>query len=260
MHTQKSRNELKVLAKKGDVKSARILAKELVRANKQRDRLVSSKARVGSVQMQLQHQLCRSLMRERDRASAYARSDGEGDGCLSKIVRDHEDDEPAHQAATAKCDDARNEHGNDEGRLNLCLASHKSDTLTPQSGIMEEMMEETLDSVDDDELEDEADAEVDKVLFELTDGKLGQAGAVGAELPVSTLLGMTDARLQKKRKAKTRRRCRGCRGRCKIFSVDRSGLQFTMYDRLAVSRDVHLAQHSRRRASSSGYGYHRVDL
>lgn len=47
------------------------------------------------------------------------------------------------------------------------------------------MMEETLDTVDDDEIEDEADAEVDKVLFELTDGKLGQAGKVGGELPVS---------------------------------------------------------------------------
>ena len=51
---------------------------------------------------------------------------------------------------------------------------------------MEEMMEETLDTVDDEELEEEADAEVDKVLFELTDGKLGQAGKVGAELPVSS--------------------------------------------------------------------------
>jgi charged multivesicular body protein 3 len=51
---------LKALAKKNDVKSARILAKELVRANKQRDRLISSKARMGSVQMQLQHQLCAS--------------------------------------------------------------------------------------------------------------------------------------------------------------------------------------------------------
>jgi charged multivesicular body protein 3 len=50
---------------------------------------------------------------------------------------------------------------------------------------MEEMLEETLDSVgDDEELEEEADAEVDKVLFELTDGKLGQAGKVGTELPV----------------------------------------------------------------------------
>ena len=56
--TQKSRSELKALAKKNDVKSARILAKELVRANKQRDRLISSKARMSSVQMQLQHQLC----------------------------------------------------------------------------------------------------------------------------------------------------------------------------------------------------------
>ena len=57
--SQKSRMDLKQLAKKGDVKSARILARELVRANKQRDRLISSQARVKSVQMQLQHQLCR---------------------------------------------------------------------------------------------------------------------------------------------------------------------------------------------------------
>lgn len=48
---------------------------------------------------------------------------------------------------------------------------------------MEEMMEETMDGLDDEELEDEADEEVEKVLFELTDGKLGQAGRVGTELP-----------------------------------------------------------------------------
>lgn len=49
--------ELKALAKKNDVKSARILAKEIVRANKQRDRMHSTKARINSVDMQLQHQL-----------------------------------------------------------------------------------------------------------------------------------------------------------------------------------------------------------
>lgn len=42
-------------------------------------------------------------------------------------------------------------------------------------------MEDTLDSgvlgEDEDELETEAEGEVDKVLFELTDGKLGQAQA-----------------------------------------------------------------------------------
>ncbi len=44
-------------------------------------------------------------------------------------------------------------------------------------------MEETMEGLDDEELEEEADEEVEKVLFELTDGKLGQAGRVGAELP-----------------------------------------------------------------------------
>lgn len=47
------------------------------------------------------------------------------------------------------------------------------------------MLEDTLEMDDDEELLEEADAEVDKVLFELTDGKLGQAGTVGTELPVS---------------------------------------------------------------------------
>jgi charged multivesicular body protein 3 len=50
---------------------------------------------------------------------------------------------------------------------------------------MEEMLEDTLEMDEDEAIEEEADAEVDKVLFDLTDGKLGQAGAVGTELPVS---------------------------------------------------------------------------
>jgi charged multivesicular body protein 3 len=49
---------------------------------------------------------------------------------------------------------------------------------------MEEMLEDTLQMDEDEEIEEEADAEVDKVLFELTNGKLGQAGTVTTELPV----------------------------------------------------------------------------
>jgi len=45
------------------------------------------------------------------------------------------------------------------------------------------MMDDTLDMQDEDELEEEADAEVEKVLFELTNGKLGEAGSVGTDLP-----------------------------------------------------------------------------
>ena len=54
-----------------------------------------------------------------------------------------------------------------------------------QAGIMEEMLDDTLEMEDDEELEEEADAEVDKVLFDVTNGKLGQAGTVHTETPVS---------------------------------------------------------------------------
>jgi hypothetical protein len=50
---------------------------------------------------------------------------------------------------------------------------------------MEEMIDETLEMQDDEELEDEADVEVEAVLFDLTNGKLGQAGSVQTDLPVS---------------------------------------------------------------------------
>jgi charged multivesicular body protein 3 len=55
----KAKQSLKQLAKKGDVKSARLLAREVVRTNKQKNRLHMSKARLGSIQMQMQHQLCK---------------------------------------------------------------------------------------------------------------------------------------------------------------------------------------------------------
>ena len=49
--------QLKQLAAKGDTKSARILAKEVVRSNKQKDRLHVSKARLGSIEVQLMQQM-----------------------------------------------------------------------------------------------------------------------------------------------------------------------------------------------------------
>lgn len=54
------------------------------------------------------------------------------------------------------------------------------------------MMDDTLAMDEDEELEEEADAEVDKVLFDLTNGKLGQAGSVQTELPVSAPIAFLD--------------------------------------------------------------------
>jgi len=53
---------------------------------------------------------------------------------------------------------------------------------------MEEMLDDAMDLEEDEEVEEEANEEVDKVLFELTNGKLGQAGTVEIQPPVSTLL------------------------------------------------------------------------
>lgn len=55
--TNKARQTVKQLASKGDVKSARILAKEVARSNKQKDRLSVSKARLGSIGNQLTQQM-----------------------------------------------------------------------------------------------------------------------------------------------------------------------------------------------------------
>ena len=60
MATKKAKVEVKKLAQKGDVKNARILAREVVRSTKQIDRLSVSKARLGSIGTHLQQQLCKS--------------------------------------------------------------------------------------------------------------------------------------------------------------------------------------------------------
>lgn len=56
-----------------------------------------------------------------------------------------------------------------------------------KAGILEEMIEETMESLEDsEEIEEEAQGEVDKVLWELTDGKLGEAPAVPSLEPASS--------------------------------------------------------------------------
>ena len=53
----KTKREIKALAKKGDVRNCRFLAKELVRARKHQNRMHASKATLSSLSMQLNEQL-----------------------------------------------------------------------------------------------------------------------------------------------------------------------------------------------------------
>jgi charged multivesicular body protein 3 len=63
--SNKVKAEVKKLALKGgkdDLKNCKILVREVVRSNKQRERLFTSQARLNSINMQLSHQLGQSLL------------------------------------------------------------------------------------------------------------------------------------------------------------------------------------------------------
>jgi len=66
---------------------------------------------------------------------------------------------------------------------------------------MTEMLDDTMETLDDadEELEDEAQEEVDKVLWQITDGKLGQASASGkvGALPQQQAAGPTPEELER---------------------------------------------------------------
>ncbi|TFY68704.1 hypothetical protein EVJ58_g854 [Rhodofomes roseus] len=168
--TNKARATVKQLAGKGDVKSARILAKEVVRSDKQKDRLSVSKARLGSINNQLMQQMAMikvtgSLQKSTEimkLSNALIKLPQ-----ISQTMREMS----MEMTKVRSCLCFRLHHA--EGRL--CIL---------KAGIMEEMLDDTLEMEDDEELEEEADEEVDKVLFDLTNGKLGQAGTVQTEVPV----------------------------------------------------------------------------
>lgn len=151
--TDKVRKTLKQLAKKGDVKSARILAKEVVRSNKQRDRLSVSKARLGSIGIQLQNQMALSKVTGSLQKSAEIMKLSHS---LIKLPQ-------------------------------ISAVMREMSMEMTKAGVMEEMIDDTLEDLDeeDEELTEEADLEIEKVLFELTDGKLGQLGSAGKDLPVT---------------------------------------------------------------------------
>ncbi|EPQ26555.1 uncharacterized protein PFL1_05877 [Pseudozyma flocculosa PF-1] len=143
--TSKTKMEIKKLAKKGDTKNAKVLAREVVRAGKQRNRLALSKARLNSINLQLQHQLAMYKVT----------------GSMSKST---EIMKLSNQLVKLP---------------EVSKVMREMSMEMTKAGIMEEMLDDTLDSgvlgEDEDEMEEEAQGEVDKVLFELTDGKLGQA-------------------------------------------------------------------------------------
>ncbi|KAG9305552.1 hypothetical protein G9A89_003615 [Geosiphon pyriformis] len=148
LEEQKVKRNLKQLAKKKDVKNAKVLAKELVRSRRQKDRIYTSKAQMNSIVMQLQHQLATV------KVSGSLQKSTEVMKMVNTLIKLPE----------------------------ISKAMQELSMEMTKAGIIEEMIEDTMESLEESDVEEEAEEEVNRVLFELTDGKLGEAGEVGAPL------------------------------------------------------------------------------
>lgn len=141
----KVQKSIKDAAKKGQKDVCVILAKEIIQSRKAVNKLYSAKAHLNSVDMQMKNQLATM------RLAGTLEKSTEVMQAMQNLIKI-----PEIQA--------------------VMMAMSKEMT---KAGIIEEMLEDTFDSMDDqEELEDAAQEEVDKILFEVTSGVLGQVGPV----------------------------------------------------------------------------------
>jgi len=144
LQEQKTKREIKLLAKKGDLASAKILAKELLRSRKAKERLYKSKAELNSVSMQLTQNLAMMKMAKTMQKSTQIMS------FMNQLVR--------------------------LPQLNKVMVAMAREM--EKAGLIEEVMDDVLDT---DEVEEEAEEEVSKVIEELTMGL--KTATPGSELP-----------------------------------------------------------------------------
>lgn len=130
---KKIQREIKKYAKKGERKAVAIVAKDLVRGRRQRDRLFTAKAQLNSVSMQLQEQMCMAKV-----AGALEQSTGVMQA-MSKVVRLPE--------VGATCQ---------------AMAREMS-----KAGIIQEMQEDMFEMLEPDDMEDEIEDEVNNVVMEI---------------------------------------------------------------------------------------------
>lgn len=139
---EKVKRSLKQAAQKNDRDTCTILAKEILRARKAVTRIHTTKAHMNSVQLQMKNQLATL------RVAGSLQKSTEVMSAMQRLVRLPE--------------------------IGAVMQEMSKEMM--KAGIIEEMMEDTFESMEDtEEMEEAAAAEVDKVLWELTEGKLGEA-------------------------------------------------------------------------------------
>ena len=147
----KAIRSLKESAKRGDRESSTLLAKEIINSRKAVNKLHTAKANLNSVQLQLKNQLATL------KVSGALGQSAEVMKSMSALVK-----VPETQKAM----------------MELSREMMKA-------GVIEEMLEDTLEGLNEEEdMEDAAQAEVDRIILEITTGKLTEApSAVKDTLP-----------------------------------------------------------------------------
>lgn len=163
----KAKKLIKQALKRNDLVSCKILAKEIVASNKAKNRIYTSKAQMNSLIMNMQQQLAVA------KVTGALEKSTECMKLVNKLVKLPE--------------------------LGQTMQTLSMEMM--KAGVIQEMIDDTLEADDEDEIEEEAQGEVDKVLFELTDGALGQAGAVGQDLPQSATSAVRDDDMESRLKA-----------------------------------------------------------
>ncbi|KAI8975601.1 Snf7-domain-containing protein [Mycotypha africana] len=148
----KVKRSIKQVAKKGDTKSCKLLAKELIRSQKHKNRLYTSKAQMNSIIMQLEHQLATL------KVAGTLQKSSEVMKLVSQLSKLPEVSKTMQQMSMEMT----------------------------KAGLLEEMIGDTIDMMDDEDIEEAADQEVDNVLYQITDGLLGEAGSVGPAIVPNT--------------------------------------------------------------------------
>ena len=129
----KTKKSVKDAAKRGDVGTAKMLAKEVVRSRKAVSKLHTSKATMNSVVMQMENQMAQQ------KVTGHMQKSTEVMKMMSKLVKVSEVQDTMLALQKEMC----------------------------KAGVIEEMVDDAMDALDDDDAEDEADDAVAKVFEEL---------------------------------------------------------------------------------------------
>ncbi|XP_072379594.1 charged multivesicular body protein 3 [Diabrotica undecimpunctata] len=139
---EKVKRTLKEAAKKSDKDTCLILAREIIHSRKAINKIYTSKAHLNSVMLQMKNQLATLRI-----AGALQKST-EVMQAMQRLVRVPE----------------------------VAQTMQEMSKEMMKAGIIEEMLDETMEDLEDtEEMEEAAQSEIDKVLFEITEGKIGEA-------------------------------------------------------------------------------------